>query len=209
MEDYATEQEAFWAGEFGDDYVDRNMSRQAVANRVSLFAKILERTRDVRSVLELGANVGQNLVALSTLLPECAFTAVEINTKAIERLETIERTTVIAGSLLEQSPDAIGVHDLAMTCGVLIHLAPSRLEEAYRRLYECSSRYVLVNEYYNPTPVEVPYRGHESRLFKRDFAGELLERYDRLRLVDYGFQYHRDPNFPADDMTWFLLEKSS
>jgi spore coat polysaccharide biosynthesis protein SpsF len=26
-------------------------------------------------------------------------------------------------------------------------------------------------------------------------------------LVDYGFAYHRDPNFPQDDITWFLLEK--
>jgi spore coat polysaccharide biosynthesis protein SpsF len=25
--------------------------------------------------------------------------------------------------------------------------------------------------------------------------------------VDYGFAYRRDPNFPQDDITWFLLEK--
>ena len=50
-------------------------------------------------------------------------------------------------------------------------------------------------------------RSHAGRLFKRDFAGELLDRYSDLELVDYGFQYHRDSDFPADDTTWFLLRK--
>ena len=51
------------------------------------------------------------------------------------------------------------------------------------------------------------YRGHSQRLFKRDFAGEMLDRFPDLTLVDYGFAYHRDANFPQDDTTWFLLEK--
>ena len=29
----------------------------------------------------------------------------------------------------------------------------------------------------------------------------------RLQLIDYGFQYHGDHNFPQDDITWFLMEK--
>ena len=53
--------------------------------------------------------------------------------------------------------------------------------------------------------MEVTYRGHTGRLFKRDFAGELLDKYQDLELLDYGFQYHRDYNFPSDDSTWFLL----
>jgi hypothetical protein len=28
-----------------------------------------------------------------------------------------------------------------------------------------------------------------------------------LKLIDYGFCYHRDPQEPLDDITWFLLEK--
>jgi hypothetical protein len=45
-------------------------------------------------------------------------------------------------------------------------------------------------------------------LFKRDFAGEMLERYPDLELIDYGFVYKRDNNFPQDDITWFLLKKT-
>ena len=94
-----------------------------------------------------------------------------------------------------------------MIKGVLIHIAPEQLEGVYEKLYQASRRYILIAEYYNPTPVSVPYRGHADRLFKRDFAGEMLDRYPDLELVDYGFVYHRDPLFPQDDMTWFLLAR--
>ena len=62
-------------------------------------------------------------------------------------------------------------------------------------------------EYYNPAPVAVTYRGHTNRLFKRDFCGEIMTRFPDLRLADYGFAYRRDPSFPQDDITWFLMEK--
>jgi pseudaminic acid biosynthesis-associated methylase len=74
-------------------------------------------------------------------------------------------------------------------------------------MFNASNRYILVAEYFNPSPVAIPYRGHNDRLFKRDFAGEMLDRYYNLELLDYGFAYHRDPLFPQDDITWFMLEK--
>ena len=83
------------------------------------------------------------------------------------------------------------------------------LPVAYQRLFDASHRYVLVCEYYNPTPTSVPYRGHADRLFKRDFAGEMLDLYPRLSLVDYGFAYRRDPVFPQDDVSWFLMRKDA
>jgi spore coat polysaccharide biosynthesis protein SpsF len=65
-----------------------------------------------------------------------------------------------------------------------------------------------VAEYYNPSPVELSYRGYRGVLFKRDFAGELLDRHNDLRLLDYGFVWKRDPSFPQDDITWFLMAKN-
>ena len=65
----------------------------------------------------------------------------------------------------------------------------------------------LIAEYYNPTPIKVEYRGHKEKLFKRDFCGEMLDQYSDLTLLDYGFLYHRDNNFPQDDISWFLIEK--
>jgi spore coat polysaccharide biosynthesis protein SpsF len=97
--------------------------------------------------------------------------------------------------------------DLVLIKGVLIHLNPEVLPQAYELLYRSSSKYICVAEYYNPTPIAVPYRGHEDKLFKRDFAGEIMKKFNDLRLVDYGFAYHGDSNFPQDDITWFLMEK--
>ena len=55
--------------------------------------------------------------------------------------------------------------------------------------------------------LKLKYRGHDGKLFKRDFCGEMMDKYSDLKLVDYGFGYRRDPVFQQDDMTWFLLEK--
>jgi pseudaminic acid biosynthesis-associated methylase len=204
---YSTEQEAFWAGEFGDAYVGRNREPASVACRTALFAKVLARARGVRSILELGANIGLNLVALGHLLPGCRATGVEINPVALDQLARLPDVRAVRGSILDIAPADLGQYDLTFTSGVLIHIAPDRLPDVYERLYACSRAYVCVVEYYNPTPVEVAYRGHAGRLYKRDFAGELLDRYPDLELADYGFQYHRDAQFPLGDMTWSLLRR--
>jgi spore coat polysaccharide biosynthesis protein SpsF len=99
--------------------------------------------------------------------------------------------------------------DLVIVKGVLIHIKPDDLPQAYEKLAASCGNYLLVAEYYNPVPVTVPYRGHTDRLFKRDFAGEIMDRYPQIQLIDYGFAYHRDPNFPQDDITWFLMRKES
>jgi spore coat polysaccharide biosynthesis protein SpsF len=201
---FATEQEDFWAGNFGDDYTRRNRGLDVVAANTALFARILARLPKLGSVVELGANIGMNLLALRNLLPGAKMAAVEINGSAAAELRRIDGVEVTVGSLFDYAPQVPA--DLAFVKGVLIHIAPERLPDAYAALYRSSARYLCLAEYYNPSPVEVPYRGHSGRLFKRDFAGELLDRYADLRLVDYGFVWRRDV-FAQDDLTWFVLEK--
>ena len=77
----------------------------------------------------------------------------------------------------------------------------------YSKLATATSKYLLIAEYYNPSPVSIVYRENDDRLFKRDFAGEILDQHPEFKLIDYGFVYHRDQNFPQDDVTWFLLER--
>lgn len=202
---FATEQEQFWAGDFGNAYADRNTGADHLAANLALWGRILSHTRGVSSALELGANIGMNIRALKHLLPKAAFSAVEINAKAAAKLREIGGVEVTEGSLLTHK--AAKQVDLAFVSGVLIHLAPERLADAYDVLAASSSRYVVIAEYYNPSPVEVSYRGHRERLFKRDFAGEFLERHPAFALAEYGFTYRRDPNFAFDDLTWFLLER--
>jgi spore coat polysaccharide biosynthesis protein SpsF len=99
-------------------------------------------------------------------------------------------------------------YDFAFTKGVLIHINPNELENAYDLLYRCvkPNGYIMMAEYYNPTPVSVEYRGEKDKLFKRDFAGELMDRYFNLELIDYGFTYHRKSS--NNDINWFLMKKN-
>ena len=99
-------------------------------------------------------------------------------------------------------------HDFVFSMGVLIHINPEKLDDLYQRMYDTSCKYLCVIEYYNPSPVSINYRGNEEKLFKRDFAGEIMDKFQNLKLVDYGFAYHRDNNFPLDDFNWFLMEKN-
>lgn len=205
MTDFRTEQEAFWAGEFGSRYINRNPTDFELAARLAMFAGIIDRTRGVRSLIELGANIGNNLRVLGQLLSGAALAAVEINQDAVDVLRQWGRAEVYHQSILDFRTDR--QYDLSLVSGVLIHMDPQALPQVYDLLYQLSKRYICLAEYYNPTPVEIPYRGHSGKLFKRDFAGDMLDRFSDLRLLDYGFVYHRDNNFPLDDLTWFLLEK--
>ncbi len=197
--------DAFWRGAFGDDYVERNRDARHVAGNLALFSKVLARTGPLESALEFGCNVGLNLQALAALQPGCRLTGVEINARAASAARAWGGGTIVEDSFLDALPCT--PHTMAFTKGVLIHIDPVRLPEAYDRLVAGAQKYVFVAEYYNPTPITVSYRGHDERLFKRDFAGELLERHPELRLLDYGFCWRGDPTFPMDDLTWFLLEK--
>lgn len=199
-----SEQEDFWKGTFGDEYIGRNQSDGLLAANLALFARLLGRTHGVESVIEFGANIGMNLKALRALRPAMACTGIEINAKAASEMATIPGVTSLNASLFDCQT---AVYDLAFVKGVLIHQSPALLTQAYQKLAEASRRYVAIIEYYNPSPVEIPYRGHSGRLFKRDFAGEFLAQHGNFGLLDYGFIYHGDPVFPQDDLTWFLMER--
>jgi spore coat polysaccharide biosynthesis protein SpsF len=201
-----TEQEEFWLGDFGDKYIDRNRNKELLASNISLFKSILSRTGKIYSVLEFGCNIGMNLKSIKSLLPEVKLAGIDINKKAVDELRGLGIAKVIHGSVLDVEIDRS--FDLTLVKTVLIHINPEKLDKVYSRLYDFSNKYICIAEYYNPIPVEINYRGHNDKLFKRDFAGELMKKYSDLELVDYGFIYHNDPIFPQDDINWFLLKKN-
>lgn len=205
---FKTEQEAFWAGAFGTEYIQRNQGDALLASNLDFFAKALRAARGVKTCIEFGANIGMNLKALKLLHPAQEQHGIEINADAARELaQVISPGHVHHSSILDFSPQR--TWDLVLIKGVLIHINPDELPQVYDKLVTAGSRYLLVAEYYNPAPVAIPYRGHTDRLFKRDFAGEIMDRHPQMQLVDYGFAYRRDPSFPQDDITWFLMEKRS
>ena len=201
-----TEQEAFWKGKFGDDYIERNISDKCLSAKIAAFAEYMKRADYIDSSLELGANIGLNERALQLLYPEIQMEAVEINHKACEICSRIKNVKVTEGSILDYKTDRM--FDLTFTHGVLIHQSPDTVNDIYDILYKYSKKYILMSEYYNPVPIEVEYRGNQGKLFKRDWAGEMMDKYHDLVLRDYGFIYHRGTGaLTGDDLTWFLLEK--
>jgi pseudaminic acid biosynthesis-associated methylase len=204
---YETPQEEFWASSFGTEYIGRNDSHQLLASNLNFFTKALNQAGKISSCLEFGANIGMNLKALKLLYPGIDLKGIEINGDAASLLrELVGDKNVYEGSIFDYPiTDKV---DESLIKGVLIHINPDMLDAVYENLYQASRKYILICEYYNPSPVAILYRGHTDRLFKRDFAGEMLDKYADLTLVDYGFSYHRDSAFPQDDITWFLMQKA-
>lgn len=203
---FKTEQEKFWAGDFGDAYIDRNQGDKLLASNLNMWVNMLKNAKKLDSCIEFGANIGMNLKALKLLHPQQDQFGIEINSDAAIELEkVIPASNVFKSSIFDFEP--YRTFDLCFIKGVLIHINPDELQNVYEKLVASCGKYLLIAEYYNPSPVTIPYRGHNDRLFKRDFAGEIMELHPEIKLIDYGFSYRHDPVFPQDDITWFLMEK--
>lgn len=202
---FSTEQENFWAGGFGADYLERNQGEALITTKLNLFSKILARTERIGSIAELGCNIGLNLQALNRINKNYHLRGYEINKLAADKARDNHIAEIINDTIVSEL-DSTTKFDLTFTAGVLIHINPEMLGVVYDNLYRLSNRYLLICEYYNPSPVQISYRGNEDKLFKRDFAGEMIERFN-LKLIDYGFNYQRDLYYTNDDSCWFLMEK--
>ncbi len=195
--------EALWAGDFGDQYVDRNA--QAGEGRRPFWAARHER-HGFTSALEIGCNLGGNTRWLAELLGPEHVAGVDVNEHALAVLrENIPGVDVRIASAREL-PFADGAFDLVFTTGVLIHQAPDQLPGIMDEIVRCSGRFVLCGEYYAEQLEEVPYRGHDGALFRNDYGGLYLQRHPSLKLVEKGFE----PNAEGvwDDITYWVFEKT-
>lgn len=202
----------FWRGEFGDSYSERCSGEALIKNNEALFRKALLPmfyTTPMR-IIEFGANIGLNIHALRRIAPfsTCEFSAVEPNEKAADELRKIPNVNVYQTSMQDSDEPWGRGYDLSLSRGLLIHIPPQDLLTAYSTLYRASKRWILVAEYHSVKPVEIEYRGHGGRLWKRDFAAEMLDLYPDLCVVNYGFAWHRDPYAPQDDITFTLMERN-
>ena len=200
-----TDQERHWGGREGGDYTRRQTL--TIAARKAMFSRILYNLEPrPESMIEFGANIGDNIRAIKQIFPNIQATATEINIDHLTPLREIA-DQAFYGSITDTHLRMFPRWDLSMTRGVLIHIPPDQLARAYSTLYRTSNRYVLIAEYYSPQPVMIPYRGQIDLLWKRDFCAEMMDAYPALKLIDYGFIYHLDPVAPQDNISWFLMKK--
>jgi spore coat polysaccharide biosynthesis protein SpsF len=196
-----TRLEALWAGDFGDDYVDRNAASYDVRQG---FWESIVTTTGCRSALEIGCNVGGNLRWLAPRLPEGATVGVDINRKALSALHAAYPAIDALWSPARDLPFRDRRFDLVFTMGVLIHQPTSTLPLVMHEMVRCSARWVLCGEYFAEATEEVSYRGHEGALFRRDYGRLFAELFPELTLAEQGFLAKDDG---WDDVTWWLFER--
>ena len=201
-----TKQEIFWESDFGEKFHQRINTEQYLVSNINFFKKVLSYCDGIESITELGAGGGNNLKAIHKINNKIKLNAIEMFDGAYKLLRQVDFINSIKASIYDDFK--IDQSDLVFTKTVLIHLKPEKLEIAYDKIYKLSNKYILVAEYFNPTPVTVNYRGHDDVLFKRDFAKEMLKKYD-LEIIKYGFVWAQDPKYPLDDINWFLLKKNN
>ncbi len=209
----ATEQMEEWAGRFGEEYTDRNalslddMEALYLKNYGQTRAELNERClkgvdRSIR-VLEVGSNIGNQLVCLQRMGFSNLY-GIELQSYAVELSKSrTRRINIIEGSAFD-IPYKDAYFGLVFTSGVLIHIAPSNVETAMGEIHRCTNKYIWGLEYYADNYTEIPYRGHKNLLWKADFAGMYLDKFDDLEPV----RQERLEYLDSDNVDMmFLLEK--
>lgn len=212
---FATEQIRTWTGDFGRDYTDRNTvspaelddyyRRSYGVTRTQINGRFLnEIPRDAR-ILEVGCNMGTQLL----LLEQMGFHdlhGIEIQSYALDRAKQRLPEAKLQQASAFEIPHEDCFFDLVFTSGVLIHIAPEDLPRAIAEIHRCSKQWVWGFEYYAPQMTQVNYRGHDSLLWKTDFARLYLEQFADLELVrEERFQYLDNDNVDAA----FLLRRKT
>lgn len=195
--------EELWAGDFGDAYVERNRDAGGGHER---FWDGFCRKFPAQRALEVGCNIGTNLLHLSAHVPQRHLYGIDVNAKslAILRERLPEANAILAPA--RELPFRDGFFDLVFTVGVLIHQPEENLADVMAEVVRCSSRYVLCMEYSAERTTEVPYRGQEGALFKRDYGRLYREYFPGLVLRDQSF-LSRDEGW--DDVTYWVFEKTA
>jgi pseudaminic acid biosynthesis-associated methylase len=201
-ESESTRLESLWAGQFGDEYIERNL--HAAKGRKRFWGDLLARY-PVHSVLEVGCNIGANLEWICGAIDPRAVCGIDINARALARLHQRFPRVLATWSTARALPFRNESFDLVFTAGVLIHQPEAVLPLVMREVIRCSRRYVLCLEYFAPETIEIEYRGHRGALFKRDYGARYRELAHALRIVEEG-RLSRDEGW--DDVTFWLFEKS-
>lgn len=190
----------FWAGQFGDEYLERN--RVNWLKRVPFWQSILDKT-NAQSILEMGCNAAWNMQALRKVNSELAMTGIDINENALKeaRASGFDVEVLPVHEVAEKFGH--GVCDLAFSCGVLIHIPPENITPSMTAICNVSSQYVLAVEYESEEEQMVKYRGNVDRLWRRPF-GQMYQKLG-LDLVETGTV---GPEDGFDNCRWWLLEKA-
>ena len=200
-------QEDFWKKRITKSYAEDNSQFDEKLGLLA-WSQMLEKVdlNEIKSFLDCGSNIGRNVRFLGKFLPNASANIIEL---AEDPYNKCKKDFNISDSYLGSIKDAAfsNKFDLVFTNTVLIHVNPDDLLKSMEKMYEFSSKYILICEYFNRTPVMIEYRGELDMLFKRDFGKLFIENFD-CEIVDYGFLWgHQFDNAGFDDITYWLFRK--
>jgi pseudaminic acid biosynthesis-associated methylase len=191
-----------WTDDFGTDYTKRQVS--TVNARRKLWETILP--LDCDSILEVGANTGQNLEAISEI-GEYDLYACEPND--IARAQLIEHQLCPRENITRDSADKLSFKDnkadLVFTSGVLIHIPTDKLVASMREIHRVSRRWIVCAEYFAPSEEMIPYRGHDNALWRRDYGSLYMDTFPDLHCIGNLFAWKRTTGL--DNLTVWVFEK--
>jgi pseudaminic acid biosynthesis-associated methylase len=208
-----TRQMEAWAGQFGQEYTDRNAhtleemdllyKKQFGVTRTEMNSRFLDNLEKNLRVLEVGSNIGNQLLRLQ----EVGFGnlyGIELQSYAVELSKSRTKDiNIIQGSAFD-IPFKDGFFDLVFTSGLLIHIDPGDITTVLDEIYRCTRQYIWCYECYAAVYTQVEYRGHADLLWKTNFCKLFLDRFRNLRLIkEEHFKYSNSDNVD----TMFFLAK--
>lgn len=192
-----------WKGKFGNKYTDRCPVEWKP--RIAVFDKLLSGL-NIESVLEVGCNLGHNLLAINAVTDADVF-GIDINQYAINKSDI--KPCLKKASIFNTGFDD-NTFDLVLSAGVLIHQHAAQLSEAMLEIHRVSKKYILLIEYPNTEEVGRHYRDFQDKegVWSRPY-GEIFQGLTGAKLLRTGHMKDiSDEKWGfSKDCDWWLFRK--
>jgi len=193
-----------WAGQFGTAYTKRvNFSQEALHARAEIFYRILELDQSLLKlfsnrprILEIGCNLGHNLMVLHRLYKELAdlnydasqLIGIDINKENLKNAHDPKKIIYLSSSC-RNLPFIDYSMDIILTAGLLIHLPLASLYKTFSEIHRLlpKNSFAIFCEYNLEN-----YKNKEEAINYRDFqekAGCWRRNYGDLFLKKYPNEY--------------------
>ncbi|MCS6796793.1 MAG: methyltransferase domain-containing protein [Raineya sp.] len=180
-----------WSGEFGNAYTDRNIIESLDAwnnsykerlgiSRLEIFREFLNEIPRDAKILEVGCNVGYQLMGLKQLGFRKLY-GIDINSSALRIAKKMDaEIDYLCGDVFD-IPFKDAYFDVVIFSGLLVLLPPETLDDALSEIVRCTKKFIFGHEYYADQVTPIHYRGHY--IWKLNFVEKFLSLFSDIRIV--------------------------